>query len=133
MIKATINNVKIEVPEGTSILWAAKKANVNIPTLCFHPDLKPGGQCGVCVVEIEGIPGLKRACMTPIGEGFRVYTHTQKVMSARKEIVEMILANHDSDCLTCIKNNNCELQTLAATLGIKIVEYAKLEETLPID
>ena len=133
MTKATINNVKIEVPEGTTILWAAKKANINIPTLCFHPDLKPGGQCGVCVVEIEGIPGLKRSCMTPIGEGFKVRTHTPKVMNARKQLVEMILANHDADCLTCIKNNSCELQTLAATLGIKTVEYAKLDEKLPVD
>ena len=88
MIKATINNIDVEVPEGTTILWAAKKANFNIPTLCFHPDLKPGGQCGVCVVEIEGIPGLKRSCMTPVGEGFKVRTHTPKVMSARKQLVE---------------------------------------------
>ena len=133
MVKATVNNIDVEVPEGTSILWAAKKVNINIPTLCFHPDLKPGGQCGVCVVEIEGIPGLKRSCMTPVGEGFKVRTHTPKIMSARKQLVEMILANHDSDCLTCIKNNSCELQSLAATLGINMVEYAKFEEKLPID
>lgn len=133
MIKATINNKEVEVPEGTTILLAAKKANVNIPTLCFHPDLKPGGQCGMCVVEIDGIPGLKRACLTPIGEGWRVHTHTARVMAARRQLLDLILSNHDADCLTCIKNNNCELQQLAATLGIKTVEYHKLEEKLPVD
>ncbi|HOW54621.1 MAG TPA: NADH-dependent [FeFe] hydrogenase, group A6 [Syntrophorhabdaceae bacterium] len=133
MIKATINNVDIEVPEGTNILWAAKKAGFTIPTLCNHPDLEPGGQCGICVVEIEGIPGLKRACMTPIGEGFKVRTHTPRVMATRKQLVELILSNHDTDCLTCVKNNNCELQQLAATLGINVLDYPKFEEKLPID
>ena len=133
MIKAMINNVEVEVPEGTTILWAAKQANFNIPTLCHHPDLVPGGQCGICVVEIEGIPGLKRSCMTPIGEGFKVHTHTARVMAVRKQLVDLILSNHDTDCLTCMKNNYCELQQLAATLGIKAVEYQKLEEKLPID
>jgi len=133
MIKAKINNVDVEVPEGTSILFAARKAGFNVPTLCHHPDLTPGGQCGICVVEIEGIPGLKRSCMTPLGEGFKVHTHTPRVMATRKQLVELILSNHDTDCLTCIKNNNCELQTLSATLGINAVEYAKLEEKMPID
>ncbi len=133
MIKAMINNVEVEVPEGTTILHAAKEARFNIPTLCHHPDLVPGGQCGICVVEIEGIPGLKRSCMTPIGEGFKVHTHTARVMAVRKQLVDLILSNHDTDCLTCMKNNNCELQQLAATLGIKAVEYQKLEEKLPID
>jgi len=133
MVKATINNVDIEVPEGTSILFAARKAGFNIPTLCHHPDLTPGGQCGICVVEIEGIPGLKRSCMTPIGEGFKVRTHTPKVTAVRKQLVELILSNHDTDCLTCIKNNSCELQQLAATLGINALEYPKFEEKLPID
>ncbi len=133
MTNVTINNVPIEVPEGTSILWAAKKANFNIPTLCQHPDLKPEGQCGICVVEVEGIPGLKRACMTPVGEGWKIHTHTPKVMKVRKQLVELILSNHDTDCLTCMKNNHCELQRLAATLGINTIEYPKFEEKLPID
>ena len=126
MIKATINNVEVEVPEGTTILWAAKKANFNIPTLCHHPDLTPGGQCGLCVVEIEGIPGLKRSCMTPIGEGWKVHTHTARLMAVRRQLVDLILSNHDTDCLTCMKNNNCELQQLASTLGMNAVEYHKL-------
>jgi NADH-quinone oxidoreductase subunit G len=133
MIKATINNVPVEVPDGTTILWAARKANFTIPTLCNHPDLKPQGQCGICVVEIEGIPGLKRACMTPIGEGFKVHTHTPQLMKVRKQLVELILSNHNTDCLTCMKNNHCELQSLAATLGISTLQYPKFAEKLPID
>ena len=133
MIKARINNVDVEVPEGTSMLFAARKAGFNVPTLCHHPDLVPGGQCGVCVVEIEGIPGLKRSCMTPLGEGFKVHTHTPRVMAVRKQLVELILSNHDTDCLTCIKNGSCELQALSATLGINTVEYPRFEEKMPID
>jgi len=133
MIKATVNNVDVEVPEGTSILFAARKAGFNIPTLCHHPDLVPGGQCGICIVEIEGIPGFKRSCMTPIGEGFKVKTHTPRIMEIRKDLVELILSEHDTDCLTCIKNNYCELQKLAATVGVNTVEYSRFEEKLPID
>jgi len=133
MIKALINNIEIEVPFGTTILDAARKANINIPTLCHHPDLTPGGQCGICVVEIEGIPGMKRSCMTPIGNGWKIHTHTPRIMASRKQLLDLILSNHDTDCLTCIKNNNCELQKLAATLGINSVDYQKLEEKLPVD
>jgi NADH-quinone oxidoreductase subunit G len=134
MVKMTINNITVEVPEGTTILWAAKKAGFTIPTLCHHPDLTPGGQCGICVVEIEGIPGLKRACMTPAAEGFKVKTHTQRVMATRRQLVELILSNHDTDCLTCIKNNNCELQKLASTVGINVLDYANASrQRLPID
>ncbi len=134
MVKATINNVEIDVPEGTSILWAAKKAGFTIPTLCHHPDLPPGGQCGICVVEIEGVPGLKRACMTPVGEGFKIKTHTPRVMATRRQLVELILSDHDTSCLTCVKNNNCELQQLAATVGINTVDYKnESRKKLPID
>lgn len=134
MVQLTINNIPVEVPEGTTILWAAKKAGFTIPTLCHHPDLTPGGQCGICVVEIEGIPGLKRSCMTPAADGFKVKTHTPRVMATRRQLVELILSNHDTDCLTCVKNNNCELQQLAATVGINTLDYANAErEKLPID
>ncbi|MFA5615390.1 MAG: NADH-dependent [FeFe] hydrogenase, group A6 [Syntrophorhabdaceae bacterium] len=134
MIKATINNVEIEVPEGTNILWAAIKAGFTIPTLCNHPDLPPGGQCGICVVEIEGVPGLKRACMTPIGEGFKIKTHTPRLMATRRQLVELILSDHDTSCLTCVKNNNCELQQLASMVGLNTLDYKnESREMLPID
>jgi len=133
MIKAKINNIDVRSRKEHNILWAARKAGFTIPRSVIIPILVPGGQCGICVVEIEGIPGLKRSCMTPIGEGFKVRTHTPRVMTVRKQLVELILSNHDTDCLTCIKNNSCELQKLAATLGINTLEYPKLEEKLPID
>jgi NADH-quinone oxidoreductase subunit G len=133
MIKATINNVDIEVAEGTTILEAAKKLHLNIPTLCHHPDLTPEGSCGICVVEVEGFPTLKRACMTLLEQGWKVYTNTARVRNARKEIVELIFSNHDTDCLTCIKNGKCELQDLAATLGIRTFEYPKADKKKEID
>ncbi|HEX2964746.1 MAG TPA: NADH-dependent [FeFe] hydrogenase, group A6 [Syntrophorhabdaceae bacterium] len=133
MVKATINNIDVEVPEGTSILFAARKAGFNIPTLCHHPDLVPGGQCGICIVEIEGMRDLKRSCLTPVMQGFKIRTHTPRIMQLRRHLVELILSDHDTDCLTCVKNNSCELQKLAATLGVNTLEYAPREKRLPID
>lgn len=129
MIKAKINNIEIEVKEGTTILEAAKKAGFIIPTLCYHPDLKPKGSCGICVVEVEGMPALKRACMTEVVNGWQIYTNTPLVRTTRKTIVELILADHDMDCPTCIKNNRCELQSLATTLGITDIKYRKDPKT----
>lgn len=133
MVKAKINSVDIKVEEGTTILQAARKAGFIIPTLCNHPDLVPGGQCGICVVEIKGIPGLKRSCMTPLAEGMNICTNSPGLMAVRKQLVELILTNHDTDCLTCIKNQSCELQALAAFLGINTSEYSKFENKYPID
>ena len=133
MINATINNIKIEVEEGTTILEAAKMAGFKIPTLCYCPDLTAEGSCGVCVVEIEGFPAMKRACMTRVERGWKIKTNTAKVRNARKEIVELILSNHDMDCLTCIKNQRCELQQVAALVGINTLTYPRLEQKRPID
>jgi iron-only hydrogenase group A len=119
MVKATINKVEVEVPEGTSILNAARKANFTVPTLCQHPDLVPEGSCGICVVEVEGFPTLKRACVTRLENGWKVQTNTGRVRKARRQLVELILSDHDCECLTCIKNGKCELQDLARTVGIK--------------
>lgn len=133
MIKATINKIEVEVAEGTTILEAAKKLHLNIPTLCHHPDLTPEGSCGICAVEVEGFPTLKRACMTPLEQGWKVNTNTARVRNARKEIVELILSDHDTDCLTCIKNGKCELQNLAAALGIRTFEYPRVDKKKEID
>jgi NADH-quinone oxidoreductase subunit G len=133
MINATINKVEVEVPEGTTILDAAKKAGFTIPTLCRHPDLKPEGSCGICVVEVDGFPTLKRACMTTLERNWKVSTNTARVRDARKELLDMILSNHDSECLTCIKKGNCELQALAHTLGIDTQKYPRLDTQKEID
>ena len=84
MIKATINKVEVEVPEGTTILEAARIANFTIPTLCRHPDLVPEGSCGLCVVEVEGFPALRRACVTQLEKGWKVSTNTARVRNARE-------------------------------------------------
>ena len=133
IIKATINKIEVEVEEGTTILEAARKAGFTIPTLCYNPDLTPEGSCGLCVVEIEGFPAMKRACMTRVERGWKVHTNTAKVRMARKEIVELILSNHDMDCLTCIKNQSCELQNVANLVGISTLTYPRLEQKRPID
>ncbi|MGD0659636.1 MAG: NADH-dependent [FeFe] hydrogenase, group A6 [Syntrophorhabdales bacterium] len=133
MIKAKINKVDVEVPEGTTILEAARKANFTVPTLCQHPDLTPEGSCGLCVVEVEGFPALRRACVTQLEQGWVVNTNTARVRNARKELVELILSDHDTDCLTCIKNSRCELQEVARIVGIKeITDYGKKRKK-PID
>ena len=110
------NNVRVE--SGQTILDAAKKLNIKIPTLCHHPDLCVAGNCRVCVVEQEGSRTLTAACATPATEGMIIRTNTQKVRTARKHIIELLLSEHNSECLKCYKNGNCELQSLAAEYKI---------------
>lgn len=113
MINLTINNQKVSVKEGTTVLAAAKKLNINIPTLCNHDDLCVAGNCRVCVVEQKGARTLIASCATPVSEGMEINTNTLKVRNARKHIVELLLSEHRSDCTKCYKNQNCELQSLA--------------------
>ncbi|HLP71889.1 MAG TPA: NADH-dependent [FeFe] hydrogenase, group A6 [Bacteroidales bacterium] len=113
MINLTINNQKVSVKEGTTVLAAAKKLNINIPTLCNHDDLCVAGNCRVCVVEQKGARTLIASCATPVFEGMEINTNTLKVRNARKHIVELLLSEHRSDCTKCYKNQNCELQSLA--------------------
>lgn len=123
MIKAEINGVSVEVEKGTSILDAAKSINIHLPTLC-HMHMVDGetrnckGTCRVCVVEIEGKSGLVPSCSTELREGMLVRTNSLKAVKARRTITELLLSNHPKDCLNCEKNTNCELQSLAADLGI---------------
>lgn len=113
MVNLIINNQKVSVNEGTTVLAAAKKLNINIPTLCNHDDLCVAGNCRVCVVEQKGAKALIASCATPVFEGMEINTNTLKVRNARKHIVELLLSEHRSDCTKCYKNQNCELQTLA--------------------
>jgi iron-only hydrogenase group A len=113
MINLIINNVKVSVPEGTTVLDAAKKLNINIPTLCNHPDLCVAGNCRVCLVEQTGARTLVAACSMPASEGMEIKTNTLKVRNARKHVVELLLSEHRSDCTKCYKNQKCELQALA--------------------
>jgi iron-only hydrogenase group A len=113
MINLNINDQRVSVQQGTTILEAAKKLNVKIPTLCNHPDLCVAGNCRVCVVEQTGAKTLIAACSMPVSEGMDIHTNTLKVRNARKHIVELLLSEHRSDCTKCYKNQKCELQALA--------------------
>ena len=120
----TINNTPVEVSEGTTILSAAKTIGVRIPTLCFVEGLQAIGACRVCVVEVEGARNLVASCSMPVSEGMKVMTNTRKVREARRAVVELLLSEHNGECQTCDRNEDCELQALAAELGIRDISYS---------
>ena len=119
-----INNIPVEAKEGMTILEAAKLAGIHIPTLCYLKDVTKEGACRVCQVEVEGARTLCAACVYPVSEGMKVYTHTKRVLDARRSVVELIISNHSKDCLSCIRNTNCELQRLSQELGVRENAYA---------
>jgi NADH-quinone oxidoreductase subunit G/NADP-reducing hydrogenase subunit HndD len=123
MINLTINGQNIEAENGSTILRAALKANIHIPTLCYLPEVQAIGACRVCLVEIEGMGSLQAACVFPASEGLKVHTNTENVRKARKFSVELLLSNHPMDCLACARNLNCELQKIAYELGVNEVPY----------
>ncbi len=113
MINLKVNNIPVSVEEGTTILNAAKKVNIKIPTLCNHEDLCVAGNCRVCVVEQVGNRLLQASCAVPVSEGMEILTNTGNVRRARKNIIELLLSEHNADCTNCYRNGNCELQSLA--------------------
>ncbi len=119
MVNLKINGIPVQVAEGTTVLQAAKEVGVYIPTLCYHPDLTPFASCGMCVCKQENNNKMIRACSTPVHEGLSVITDDPELFEVRKAILEMTLSTHPNSCLTCIRNGNCELQTLAAKFGIR--------------
>lgn len=134
MVKLKIDSIDVEVPEGTTILDAAKKAQVAIPTLCYHPDLKPSAACGLCIVKVG--PRMLRACCTPVAEGMEVITRDAEIVAARRVVLKLILSRHVNECLTCQKSGNCELQDLSAKFGIRSEEFDNIvppEEEMPKD
>lgn len=128
MVNLTINNHKISVPEGTTILEAALKVGVDIPHLCYLKDINEIGACRVCIVENKGMETLITACNTPAEEGMEIYTNSPKVRKARKINVSLILSDHDCKCATCVRSGNCNLQTIANDLGILDIPYANTAE-----
>ena len=125
-IKITINELAIEIEQGTSILDAARQVDVIIPTLCYHKDLCVAGNCRVCVVEIVGQKRLSAACATPCEEGMDILTNSFKVRNSRKHIIELLLSEHNADCTRCYKNGNCELQKLASDYKIMTQDFIRL-------
>ena len=122
-VNLTIDGRKVEVPPGTTILEAAKSANLRIPTLCYLPEVQAIGACRVCLVEIEGNKNLQASCVFPATDGLVVHTNSKKVQEARRFTVELLLSAHPQECLTCPRNLKCELQRLAEEMGIREVRF----------
>ncbi|MFC1874817.1 formate dehydrogenase subunit alpha [Chloroflexota bacterium] len=117
-IRLNIDGQEVRAKSGMTMLEASLEAGIYIPTLCYDPDLEPHGGCRLCIVDIEGMPGMPTACTTPVTDGMVVKTSTKEVNQVRLDVAELILADHPLDCLTCVKNQQCELQKVAAYLGI---------------
>lgn len=124
MINLTIDGINVSVPEGTTILEAAKTAGIDIPTLCFLKEINEVGDCRMCIVEVEGRRGFATSCIQKVEEGMVVKTNSKDVTEAREVILDLILSNHHKDCLTCTRNGNCELQALAIKYNMQDIEYA---------
>ncbi len=133
MINMKINDIDIQLEKKMTILQAAKANNIKIPTLCYYPDLNIQSDCRICVVEIVGKKGLVTSCSTMIEEGMVIKTNSPRVLNARKTITELILSNHDANCTACVKNLNCELQTLANKLGIDENRFEHVLEVQKVD
>lgn len=123
MIHLTINNIPVEVPEGTTILRAASQVNIHIPTLCYVERLQAIGACRVCVVEVEGARNLVASCSMPVTEGMKVRTSTRRVREYRRMVLELLVSEHDGECQTCDRREDCELQALSSEVGIRTVTY----------
>ena len=123
MVKLTIDGVRVEVPQGTSVLEAARSAHIQIPTLCFLKGINEIGACRMCLVEVKGARSLQASCVFPVGEGMDIKTNTPAIREARKVNMELILSNHDRKCLTCVRSENCELQTMSKQLGVGDIRY----------
>jgi iron-only hydrogenase group A len=120
----TIDNRKVQVPDGTNLIDAARLAGVTIPSLCYLKHVQAIGACRVCLVEVEGAKSLAASCVTPATEGMKVHTNSSRVRDARRAVVELILSDHEGDCQTCDRNGDCELQAVARDLGIREITYA---------
>lgn len=123
MVTLTIDNVETEVPKNYTVLEAAKTVNIDIPTLCYLKGINEVGACRVCLVEVQGFKSLQTACVLPVQEGMVVRTNTQNLRQTRREVLELALASHNRDCLTCNRNTKCELQNLVEELDIKDVTF----------
>lgn len=124
MINLTIDGLNVSVPEGTTILEAARSVGIDIPTLCFLKDINEAGDCRMCIVEVEGRRGFATSCIQKVEEGMVVKTNSKDVSEAREVVLDLILSNHHKDCLTCVRNGNCELQRLAQRYNKQDILYS---------
>ncbi len=124
LVKLTIDGISVEVPAGTTVLEAAKKAGINIPTLCYLKDINQIGACRMCIVD-TGARAFGAACVLPVSNGMNVKTNTPKLREARRVNLELLLSNHDKKCLDCVRNQTCELQQMCNDLGVDDVDRFK--------
>ena len=132
-INLKINNIPVSVPEGSTILEAARLAHIEIPTLCYLKDVNCVGSCRMCLVEATGARGLVAACVYPVAEGMEVRTNTEKCRQSRKMTLELLLSKHKKKCLSCERNHNCELQKLSLGYGVDEDRFQGENYVLPID
>ena len=123
MLNITVNSQKLQVPEGATILQAARQAGVSIPTLCNIENREAIGACRVCLVEVEGARTLLASCSTPTTEGMVVRTHSARARAARRQVVELLLSEHEGNCPTCDRGSDCELRALAEEMGVATIPY----------
>jgi iron-only hydrogenase group A len=130
MVHLTIDDQKVQVPEGTTILEAARKIGIHIPTLCAHQELgHTPGACRVCLVEVDRSQTLVASCVYPVAEGMKVKTNSERVRRARKTVIELLLSDHPQDCNLCLKNGNCELQKVAELVGVRDIRVPRTDFT----
>jgi len=133
LINITINDIQLQVEEGKTILEAAETLNIHIPVLCHHKDLCVAGNCRMCVVEVENDPCLVASCAIPVREGMNIKTNTKKIRDARKHILELLLTEHNINCIKCNKSSSCELQTLALEYRLDQQLFISLLKDKPVD
>ena len=133
MVNLTIDNINVSVPEGTTIMDAAKMADIPIPKLCYLKDINEIAACRVCVVELEGMERLVTSCNNVVKEGMVIHTNSPKVRTARRQTVQLILSQHDCKCATCVRSGNCTLQSLANDLNIIEIPFKQRLEEFPWD
>lgn len=130
MVTLTIDHQEVQVPEGTTILEAAQKKGIQIPTLCAHLELRhTPGACRVCIVEVDRSRTLVASCVYPVAEGMKVKTNSERVRRARQTTVEFLLSDHPQDCNICQKHGNCELQAVAASVGVRDIRVPRTDFT----
>ena len=133
MPKLTIDKAGVEVPWGTTILNAARTVGIRIPSLCYLEGVHVVGGCRVCLVEVEGARTLAAACSMPVAEGMKVRTNTPRVRAARRMVVELLLSDHGGECQTCVRSNDCELQTVARDLDVRELHFTGAQHQRLVD
>ena len=132
-ISLTIDDTPLTVDAGTTIMEAAEQLGIRIPRLCYHPDLSLAGSCRVCIVDVKGMGYYMAACSSQVWEGMEVQTNSPEIRQARRDIVELLLDNHNMDCQTCERDGHCELQNLAYSMGVRARHFEGRRKRFPLE